>query len=84
MQMTVAELREQLEGCKPDAHVFIAYQPNYPMQESVPYDDEGFAIAGNGDVFIGGCGSNGYLNGEVAVRLGWAEGEAEEKEYDYE
>lgn len=78
MHMTVEELREQLEGCKPDGLVFIAYQPSYPMQEIVRHDDEGFAIDGNGNVYLAGTGSNDYLKAEVAVRLGWSEGEEDD------
>ena len=67
MNMTVAELIEELEAYPEDAKVKLAYQPSWPMAVNAGYigqDDEGV-------VYIGETGSNDYLPGEVSREFGW-------------
>ena len=62
------------EGVEVDPEVWMAYQPNYPLEArlSDPVLVEG--DDGSKRIYVGEAGGNGYCQGAAAEALGWWEG----------
>lgn len=73
--MTIAELKDAIEGLPDDTKVRLAIQPRYPLQSyagATAYvenaDEKGRNI-----FYIGEGSPIGYLGKEAAIELGWRE-----------
>lgn len=68
--MRVQDLIEMLEDMDPEAHVRLAFQPEWPLEHRIEK-----AIEVDGKVYISDGGQIGYLPTKVAVKLEWSEEE---------
>ena len=85
--MTIAELHERLEELIEQGHgeaiVFLAHQPNYPLEVKASDQTARVRINGENRFYIAeGYGSGGYLAGIASRKLGWADNQPDDDEED--